>query len=275
MTEAQATQVQETAIEQLKRQVEDYDKNERELEEQERARENALPFNQRTTWRKRHMYRGWQLEPVIEQHADAAGMSAGEQAALIYASNMHYDTCEEALKQPNAVLMDYTQDRKCQKDGLIIIACPKCGRIGRKVYDQCFHKMVVVSWEPFRIDWQDTCELVEQTEYMSTTFNTERMKAFTVTELAVKFGYSRSTVLRDIRRGFLRANTKSGHYVVSEGVVEPWLRSRCRLGLTIEAKHYLWEEDELLDENDRLCDLENEAWKDALLGKGSKRYDKQ
>jgi len=76
MTTQEATQVQETAIEQLKRQVEDYDKHERELEEQERARENALPFNERTTWRKRHMYRGWQLEPVIEQHADAAGLSA-------------------------------------------------------------------------------------------------------------------------------------------------------------------------------------------------------
>src|ERR1017187_10464072 len=76
MTEEQATQAQETAIDQLKRQVEDYDKHERELEEQERARENALPFNERTTWRKRHMYRGWQLEPVIEQHPDAVGMSA-------------------------------------------------------------------------------------------------------------------------------------------------------------------------------------------------------
>ena len=47
-----------------------------EREEQERARENALPFNERTTWRKRHMYRGWMLEPVELNHEAVAGSSA-------------------------------------------------------------------------------------------------------------------------------------------------------------------------------------------------------
>lgn len=47
--------------------MEECSSQEREPKKQERARENALPFSERTAWRKRHMYEGWMLEPVLEQ----------------------------------------------------------------------------------------------------------------------------------------------------------------------------------------------------------------
>jgi hypothetical protein len=50
-----------------------------EREEQERARENALPFNERTTWRKRHMYRGWMLGKTAPSVPDMPGMGGRKQ----------------------------------------------------------------------------------------------------------------------------------------------------------------------------------------------------
>jgi hypothetical protein len=38
-------------------------------------RESALPWAQRTSWRKRQMYRGWMLEPIEERHEGVTGSS--------------------------------------------------------------------------------------------------------------------------------------------------------------------------------------------------------
>src|ERR1039457_2179867 len=69
MTETQATHIREPAIDKLKGQIQHVSMSRAEREQLERARENALPFAERAGSRKRHMYRGWQLEPV-ELQAD-------------------------------------------------------------------------------------------------------------------------------------------------------------------------------------------------------------
>jgi hypothetical protein len=63
--------IRETASEQ---ELEGYDKHRRLQEQEERARESAKPFLKRESWRKRHMYQGWMLEPIIE--------TVGERAAI-------------------------------------------------------------------------------------------------------------------------------------------------------------------------------------------------
>jgi hypothetical protein len=54
------------------RQIEDQESRQQEFEERDHDAENDLLFTERTGWRKRHMYKGWMLEPVIEQPHERA-----------------------------------------------------------------------------------------------------------------------------------------------------------------------------------------------------------
>jgi hypothetical protein len=54
---------------------EDYKREREERERTLQEQDDALPFSQRTLYRKRHMYRGWQLEPVEEATEGYEGMS--------------------------------------------------------------------------------------------------------------------------------------------------------------------------------------------------------
>ena len=74
VTQLQSSQIQQTDFAALSQEVEAMSRGER--EQQERAREKALPFAERTEWRRRHLYRGWMLEPV-ELRSDPAIESLG------------------------------------------------------------------------------------------------------------------------------------------------------------------------------------------------------
>src|SRR5258708_16986150 len=47
--------------------TEDVKQREQERRLSEEAKQNAVPWIERTSWRKRHMYVGWALEDVLEQ----------------------------------------------------------------------------------------------------------------------------------------------------------------------------------------------------------------
>jgi hypothetical protein len=58
-----------------------YQQREEERRTREEEEENALPWIERIRWRKRHMYKGWATEEILER--------VGERAAITR-SHYHY-----------------------------------------------------------------------------------------------------------------------------------------------------------------------------------------
>jgi hypothetical protein len=84
-------------LEMLKQEIAEANERFKEAQERELAREGALPFIERTLFRKRHMYKGWMFERVIEQ-ADAR--------AVITQSNYGY----KVLNTPELGMIDVDFD---------------------------------------------------------------------------------------------------------------------------------------------------------------------